>query len=535
MNKKMKKKIILACALLLALVAAILLIVFLPSCSSDDTTAGEIDLGIDITRSVNAEGLHVAKVNTNDKGEIENNSYGKLIDKLPAEIEKITMKTSEGNYTFLIENPVNEDGTTEASVYTLEGFEDYDLATTNPSLLTSAVCNIDFVKVADLSGEDAAEYGFDAPSAEATAYYSDSTYSVVRVGDAAPGGEHYYIQFGDNNTVYIAAATEVNAMLLSITDQFNTAINSDKTDIADDSFDEIVLGGTHLENKIVIKANKDTSVDCAYVLSSDSDRPVNVTEGSAIVGAIKALVTDKVVAVNPDEKNLKDYGLLKPYATVRTTYVQKKTTYDVEGNEIVGEPEYFEVSLLASKPDADGNVYLMQESGKLVYQIAASKVPWVETSYDKLMSEYILKPAYSALESVVLECGGKSYKFELYTETVQSADSDGNATEVEENRVKLAGKTVDPDQFYVLFEDLTLMERAGKDTSTAAKGTALKITYNYNTGRKSDTVVLSSTDSQKILEQVNNARYGYVYQSYVSALVSNIKALAQGKEIVRVS
>ena len=79
------------------------------------------------------------------------------------------------------------------------------------------------------------------------------------------------------------------------------------------------------------------------------------------------------------------------------------------------------------------------------------------------------------------------------------------------------------------------MERAGKDTATAAKGTALKITYNYNTGRKSDTVVLSSTDSQKILEQVNNARYGYVYQSYVSALVSNIKALAQGKEIVRVS
>ena len=82
MNKKMKKKIILACALLVALVAAILLIVFLPSCSSDDTTAGEIDLGIDITRSVNAEGLHVAKVNTNDKGEIENNSESLLTSSL---------------------------------------------------------------------------------------------------------------------------------------------------------------------------------------------------------------------------------------------------------------------------------------------------------------------------------------------------------------------------------------------------------------------------------------------------------------------
>lgn len=535
MNKNMKKKIIFAGLALVLLIAAILLIVFLPSCSSDERDPGEIDHGIDITRYVTEDGLNTAKVNTNEKGKIENNSYGKLIDKLPAQVEKISMKTLEGNYTFLIENPVNEDGTTEASVYTLEGFEGYDLASTNPSLLTSAVCNIDFVKVADLSGENAAEYGFDAPLAEATAYYSDSTYSVVRVGDAAPGGEHYYIQFGDTNTVYIAAATEVNAMLLSITDQFNTAINSDKSSISDEDFDEIILGGTHLENKVVIKANEDQSLDCAYVMASDSDKPVNVNEGSAIVGSIKALVTDKVVAVNPDEKNLKDYGLLKPYATVRTTYSYSETTYDLEGKEIIGDPQYLEVALLASKPDSDGNVFLMQESGKLVYQIAASKIPWVETSYDKLTSEYVLKPAYKALDSVVLECGGRNYKFELSTEKVVSADAEGNTTEVEEPRVHLAGKAVDPDQFYILFEDLTLMQREGKDNGSAAKGELLKITYNYNTGRKSDTVVLSSTDSQKVLEQVNNVKYGYVYEAYVKSLVSNIEALAQGKEISKVS
>lgn len=535
MNKSMKKTVILACLALVLLVGGILLVVFLPSCSGDDLAAGEIDPGIDITLSVTEDGLHTARVNTNEKGEIENNSYGSLIDKLPAEVVKIFVKNKEGNYTFLIENPVNEDGTTEASVYTLEGFEGYNLATTNPSLLASAVCSIDFVKVADLNGENASDYGFDDPQAEVTAYYSDSTYSVVRVGDAAPGGEHFYIQFGDSKTVYIAATSEVDAMLLSITDQFDTAINSDKTDVADDNFDKIILGGTHLDKEIVIKANTDSAVDTTYVMSSDSDLPVNVTEGSAIVGAIKSLVTDEVVAVNPDEKALKEYGLLTPYATVKTNYTYSETTYDSEGNEVAGEPQKFTVSLLASKPDADGNVFLMEEGGKLIYRIMASTVPWVETTYDKLMSEYVFKPTYSALESVVFEAGGKTYKFDLSTEMVASTDADGNATEVAETSVSIDGKAVDSDQFYILFEDLTLMERGGKDNGTATKGELLKATYNYSTGRKSDTVVFYSTGSQKAVEQVNSMKYGYVYSSYVTALVSNIEEIAQGKEITKVS
>lgn len=535
MNKKMKRNVFLAVGVLVVLIAAILLIVFIPSCAGKDNPADKVDMGIDMTRFVTDEGLHSATINTNSKGEIENNSYGKLIDKLPGDIEKITMRTQQGNYTFLLESPVNADGTTEATKYTLEGFEGYNLADTNPSLLAGVVCNIDFVKVADLSGENASEYGFDKPRAEATVYYNDSTYSVVRLGDDAPGTNYCYIQFGDSKTVYIVESTEVDSMLLKITDLFNTSINSDKTYISDENFDEIILGGTHLEKELSIKSNTDKSIDCAYVLSSNGNVPVNVTEGSSIVGAIKSITTDGVVCVNPDKTRLEDLGLLTPYATVKTTYVYTESTYDAEGNEIVGDPQYFDVSLLASQPDSDGNVVFMEEGGKLVYKIAASKLPWVTTAYEKLMSEYVLKPAYSALESIVLECGGKAYEFDLSTEKVISSDGDGSATEVEEPRVHLAGKAVDPDQFYVLFEDLTMMQRGGKDEETATKGELLKITYNYNTGRKSDTVVLYNTDSQKVVEQVNSEKYGYVYKSYVTALVSNIEALASGKEISKVS
>lgn len=535
MNKKMKRNLILACGVLVLLVAAILFIVFVPSCAQSDNDIAEIDEGIDITLSVNAQGLHTATVNTNDKGEIENNSYGNLINKLPAEIQKISMKNQDGNFTFLLETSVNENGETEATTYTLVGYEDYDLAITNPSLLAGAVCNIDFIKVADLSGENAAEYGFDNPRAEATVYYTDSTYSVVRLGDEAPGGSHCYIQFGDSKTVYIAEISEVDSMLLSITDLFNTSINSDKTYISDDEFDKIVLGGTHLDEEIVIEANSDTAIDCSYILSSHSNLPVNVTAGSEIVGAIRAITTDEVVSISPDKEQLEEYGLVNPYATVKTTYVYTESTYDDEGNEIIDDPQYFDVSLLASKPDGDGNVFLMQEEGGIVYKIAASKVPWVTTTYDALMSEYVLKPNYAALESVVFEADGKTYEFTLSTEKTMVSDGDGSTTEVDEPRVNLGTKVIDPDQFYILFEDLTLMERGGKDNSSATTGTMLKVTYNYNTGRKSDTVVFYKTDNQKVVEQVNSLKYGYVYKSYVTALVSNVEALSQGKEISKVS
>ena len=535
MNKKMKKSIFLAGGVLVLLIAAILLIIFAPSCAGNDGDTAEIDMGIDMTRYVNDEGLHSVTINTNSKGEIENNSYGKLIDKLPADIKKVSMKTAEGNYSFLMETPVNAEGGTEATIYTLEGFEDMGISINNPSLLAGVVCNIDFVKVADLSGDNASEYGFDNPRAEATVYYDDDTYSVVRLGDDAPGSSHCYIQFGDSKTVYIVESAEVDALLTKITDLFDTSINSDKTSISDEDFDEIILGGTHLENELRIKVNTDTAIDTAYILSSEGDIPANVTEASAIVGAIKSVTSDAVAGVNPNENQLKEFGLATPYATVKTTYVYTESTYDDAGNEIVGDPQYFDVSLLASKPDADGNVFFMEEGGKLVYKIAASKLPWITTTRDKLMSEYVLKPAYSTLESVVVECGGKNYKFDLSTELTEVSDGDGSTTEVDEPRVHLGGKQVDADQFYILFEDLTFMQRGGKDDGTATKGELLKITYNYNTGRESDTVVLLSTDGQKVVEQVNSVKYGYVYKSYVTALVSNVEALASGKEISKVS
>ncbi|MBQ8001238.1 MAG: DUF4340 domain-containing protein [Ruminococcus sp.] len=533
MNKNMKRNIIIAGVALVLIIALILVVVLVPWGESGSGLS-EIDLGTELTYGVTDEGMHTATVKTNDKGELENNSYGTLLNYKPAQIDKISMSTQEGNYTFLLTTPVNSDGTTEATVYTLEGFEDYSLQATNPSLLASAVCFVEFTQVADVTGENAAEYGFDNPRAVAKVYYNDGTNSELRLGDDAPGGTSCYIQFGDNDTVYVANLSELEPMLLSITDLFSTSVNTAAYNASDDSFDKITLGGSHLSEEVVITANTEGDLNCYYLMTSHGNVPVNTVEGSNIVGNIRNLTATEVVCVNPDAQNLKDYGLSTPFATVKTTYTYTNTEYDDAGNETLNEEVKVPMSLMASEADSEGNVYLMEEDGKLIYKIAATSVAWATTSMDKLRSEYLLNPVYTALESVTVKAEGNIYTFKLATEQVPATDEDGNETTEVEYKVTLDSKEIDSDQFYIMYQDLTLMEYGGADATTTAGDKILTVTYNYLSDRESDTVVYCETDTQKVIPFVNGERTGYVYSADISAIISNISKLISGKEIASI-
>lgn len=45
------------------------------------------------------DGVHQAQIQTNDKGEIDNNSYGTLMDYIPAKISKIHLENKKALLT----------------------------------------------------------------------------------------------------------------------------------------------------------------------------------------------------------------------------------------------------------------------------------------------------------------------------------------------------------------------------------------------------------------------------------------------------
>lgn len=533
MNKKMKRNIIIGAVALAALIVAIILVFVLSGNKNDsveDSSVGEIDMGIDMNQTLLEGGLHDVIINTNSEGEIENNSYGTLLAYTPSQIEKISMSIESGNYTFLVDTPV-KDGKTQATTYTLEGFEDYEIAAAQPGLIASTVCNIEFTKVADFGGENASEYGFDNPRAVATVYYTDGTYSVLKLGDDAPGGEYCYIQFGESKTVYVALKENFKYMLLGFNDLFSTSINSEHTSVADDSFDKITLGGTHLKSEVVLEKNTEGVLFSTYLLSSHKGVAASNTEGAAVVGSIKAPTAESVVCVNPNSEQLEQYGLKTPYATVKANYFTTEDSYDDQGNKTPAGELLLSVSLLASEVDAEGKVYMMEEGGKLIYKIAASSAPWATTTLEKLYSEYVFYPNYVAVESMDVTVGQQTYTFELTTEDVVYTEDDGSMSTITEPRVSIGGKAVDPDQFWILFQDMVFMEVGGRDTTTDATGEIIRIKYNYISDREPDTVVLYSTDTQKVIATVNSQSIGYILNTYAQDLAQNVEALAKGQEI----
>ena len=83
------------------------------------------------------DGVHQAKVNTDENGNIKNNSYGTLMEYYPANISHMHVENTKGTFDVLAETPEGE-----ATIYTIKGYEDFDLQGGNPAMIASAAAKL---------------------------------------------------------------------------------------------------------------------------------------------------------------------------------------------------------------------------------------------------------------------------------------------------------------------------------------------------------------------------------------------------------
>lgn len=520
MNKKTKLALIFGGAALVLVAGLIVLLLLWPfgTEGEGDTLAEYVSL----ESTVDENNIVSVQVPTEADGTAKEAISGTIIDVLPAQLNKITVENQGGSYSFDV--VTNSSGET---TYTLVGFEGYALDGTTPALMGSAVSSLEMAGIVDLTGEKASEYGFDSPRAVVTSQFKDGTTTIIYIGDDAPGGEYTNIRYGNTPTIFSVLKTDIEPLLSNLNDLFDDSIRSDYTTFSDESFDAITLGGSKLKDELVIE-HGDGSLASYYVLSSHGKTPVNTDIGSGIVGSIKSLQTDGVAYVNPSASQLASLGLDKPYATVKTTY----SNTDADTSEVTT----LKVSMLCSKPDADGNVYLMNEGDKVVYIMKAESLTWATATLDDMRSEYVFAPAYTALKSVTFTVGSETYKYNLETVVVDSVDAEGNDTSTTSTTVTLDGKAVSEAYFRVLFDDLALMKNRGKATSAESDGEKLvNVTYEYSTGRAADKVEFYGSASQKVIPSVNGSMDCYAYKAEIDGIIKNAKALAQGKEITSIA
>ncbi len=504
--------IIIGAVAVLLIVGVVILLNLLPEpeLETPQTTDAELTLTVD------EKGEHQAALVLDEKGELEQNGYGTLIEYTPSDIRQIDVDNESGTFTIKADTPTETDEetgeeTTGATVYTIVGYEDLTLQAGSADTIADDVASISFTSVADPTGEKADEFGFDNPRAVVKTTFNDDTTSTIFVGDDAPSELGTYVMFGDSKAVYVVATEEADGLLFSVLDLMTLNVNDSATDTNNAEFESVTLSGSAYGQDIEIRPNEDKAIDSSYVMISPEKMFVNEVEASNINGSIRGIYAQEAVCINPSSSKLSEYGLSTPYASLTAIYPD--TT----------------IHLRASKPH-DGSVYLIADSN-IIYKVDQTSVAWVDTTFEKLIPDVVIDPNFESLTKVVVKDDSGSYTFDVITTTETVETTEGTTEEVSVTTAKYKDKKLDSDNFSVFYQNICNIQNAGSTDSTPSGTPALTIELSYSTGRATDVIDIYATSNSKYVAALNNQVQCLVYKSYCTKFSDSVQNLIAGKTV----
>ncbi len=440
-----------------------------------------------------------------------------LVGHIPAEIKQIEVENETGKYTLLSETPTyesdNDDGTTstytDATVYTLVGYEDMELLTGSPDTLANDAASVTATKIVN-DGSAKSDFGFDDPRAVVKVSYTNGEAVTIRVGDDAPDNQGAYLMIDGDDNVYLVESDSVDGFLIGAMGMLTTEIGFAAKDDSGNVFSKMVFGGSIFDGEeVVLEYSDKEAFSESYVITSPDQTIANEETVTYMVNAVRNLTAEEVVAVNVDDDKIKEYGLDDPYATVEAEYPDLSVSYK------------------ATKPDEENKLYLLSDG--IIYKMDATAIPWVNYTYDQLIPSAVMSPSYSKVDKVTVEADGEKYEFELKRTTETSHDDD-NDTDVERTTttVKCNGKDVSEASFSAFYQNLTSAQRSGINDIPSDKKTVLKVTYEFSDGT-TGTAEYFEGENRKCPVLINGTLGSTAFESYVTKILSDVKIAAEGE------
>lgn len=519
-NKKKYKPLLTVIAAILAvgiLVGVYFLVTGLPGASDEPTGPTYPTDANGEQYAVDLKGNKIDSVK-NANGDIISAGIVTLTDDIPANLKKIDIANESGQFEISVYTPTEkttnasgeEEEQTEKTEYTLKGFEDADIESGQLASIGTAVSTMTSTQIVDIKGENLHEYGFDKPRATVKAEFLDGKKYEVKVANQAPGGTGTYVMVNDDPAVYLVADDKVSSFFFNPLSIISTSITDSASTEETNTVKSLTLSGTNFKEKMVFVPNDDQTNAAYYKMTQPMERPVNVEKGSGIIGSVRNLIGESVVAFNPTKEQMKKYGLDKPYAAITAEY--KDTTYH----------------LSAAKPNDDDIVTLYSKEKDTIYTIALERVPWVTTSYDEMVYEYVLRPNLDAVKAIDVTADGKKYTFAVDKTTKK--DAEGNETS--QTTAKYGKLTMDAGYFDTYFTNLVSAQRGGTFQGDATSKTSkLSVTFQYNTDKEPDTITYYAGDSRKYMYTQNGIEDGFVYDTYISKIIEDTKQIIQNKKV----
>jgi len=247
---------------------------------------------------------------------------GVLLDYSPDNIKTITFTNSQAKYTAYLDKKKGEVAFRE-----LEGYS------VNASFMETIWYGSVQIIYKDIAGStkdinyNPHDYGLDKPLLKLSGVLKDGKKFSFRVGNKTPGYENdvYYLTVGGDSNIYVCSMENGffmgNSYFLSddIFSDYDTEKDGTKKNTI--KIGDITLSGSEFNGEFRMKVNTTADMSSpfygySYVVTAPINWPVKISSSSMLVSELQYLMAEDVAVLKPSAKQLRKYGLAKPYLTI---------------------------------------------------------------------------------------------------------------------------------------------------------------------------------------------------------------------------
>ncbi|MBQ8132865.1 MAG: DUF4340 domain-containing protein [Clostridia bacterium] len=432
-------------------------------------------------------------------------------------------QSSDGSQVSQVSDNLKDDEVSTVSVnmhYTMQGYEELELSKDRTDDLAYQCSYVTALMLVDKSGSKYKDYGLDKPAATVTVVFSDNSQEILYVGDEAPDNKGRYFRRDGNANVYLMQSETVTAFLTEKLQMLDSTLTAEFDDEEEDEcqITTVNISGTGYDKPV--KITKEINV--ASVSNYNMTSPFKEACGQNVVQGfgedMYGISGSEVAAANVTEKDIKKYGLDKPYMNISITASDDS-----------------KVNLLVSKAEKDGSCYVMTKGGKIICKMTKSDVEdWYGIQSVNFLATNFVFPNIDNMNRAEITVSDETYDYEIRHDTQDNELLE----EFTMTTLTLDGEEISYVNFSTFINNVSGLQRTGmelKDLDGFEEVFRIAMSYSADDEKQTDTLVIYKGSDDSYAVTLNDRIEGYTDRDYAEKLIGQADKISGTKSIERLN
>lgn len=387
---------------------------------------------------------------------------------------------------------------------------DSDCPIDGVSVETLAAAAVDVTGLMSITGvTDFAQYGLDAPVLTLTVEMEDHSVTY-EVGSETITGE-YYLRVDGGDTVYTESGALLAAFSVGLEDVL--AFESLPEDVV--SVESLTVTSAAESYELLRQAEgSDLWYGSAYEwYASRNGEWSPVAAESAVALCAYATGLSFQQCVDWHEENFAAYGLYEPQAEVVAVYTTEEGTQE-------------SLTIRFGRYE-DDLVYVNIAGSEIVYLASGTVLDGLMyPDWDAMTPLTVCPVDMTTVTGFTVELGGHSYEVDIYTETTEEVDTEGNIELLETDYYVANGWTLDSDDAEAWLETLTTLTAESLAGDAQGREELISVTFRLDNEQWPEvSVSVWSYDSTRCLCLVNGTDGYFLSRTQGENLVTEAEKL----------